>query len=394
MESIVTRAIECVQKAKVAYCKFITPNDTGQTGGHQSGFHLHKDSWPLLFESKGEKGSNKDKFVKIRWQNAFETDSRFIYYGVGTRNEYRLTRFGRDFPFLNDDAVGDLLVLCQLNHDYYEAFVLQTDEETEDFLSAFGLSPTETNRIIPKETRTSPEEKLLQCFSPFIQFHGNTFPDTESMAQRARHCVMTAYGVLPEQVRNDSDSQILKWIEAEYQLFRIIENELYGKRIAVPFTSVQELVDLANTIINRRKSRAGKSLEHHLSEIFKVSGITFSTQCTTEANKKPDFIFPSIDAYHDARFDSSKLTFLASKTTCKDRWRQILNEADRIETKYLFTLQQGISSNQLGEMYDSGVRLVVPATYRNSFPAEFRAQILTLNEFLSRIENLEKTRRQ
>ena len=34
----------------------------------------------------------------------------------------------------------------------------------------------------------------------------------------------------------------------------------------------------------------------------------------------------------------------------KDRWRQVLNEADCIETKYLFTLQQGISKNQLREM--------------------------------------------
>lgn len=49
-------------------------------------------------------------------------------------------------------------------------------------------------------------------------------------------------------------------------------------------------------------------------------------------------------------FPANKLVFLGAKTTCKDRWRQVLNEADRIETKYLFTLQQGISKNQLREM--------------------------------------------
>ena len=29
-----------------------------------------------------------------------EMPPRFIYYGQGTRNEYRITNFGRDFPFL------------------------------------------------------------------------------------------------------------------------------------------------------------------------------------------------------------------------------------------------------------------------------------------------------
>jgi hypothetical protein len=46
------------------------------------------------------KSKNKDEFITINWQDDFETSSRFIYYGVGSRNEYRLTRFGRGFPFL------------------------------------------------------------------------------------------------------------------------------------------------------------------------------------------------------------------------------------------------------------------------------------------------------
>mgnify|MGYP001178168779 CR=1 FL=1 len=387
MESVATKAIESAQKADVAYCKFITPNDTGQTGGHQAGFHLHIESWPLYFDSPGKKGNNKDRFVKIRWQDSFETESRFIYYGVGTRNEYRLTRFGKGFPFLNNEVVGDLLVLCRIDCEYFEAFVLQTDEETEEFLAAFSLSPAETNRIIKRETSIPPERQLIQCFSSFIDALNNNFPGTESMAAQARRCFMSAHGITERVVRDDPDTQIIRWIQAEYQLFREVENRMYGERIKTPFTSVEELVDLANTILNRRKSRAGKSLEHHLSEIFKVSEIKFSTQCITEGNKKPDFIFPGVEAYHDRRFDRSKLTFLAAKTTCKDRWRQILNEADQIEIKHLFTLQQGISSNQLTEMYTSGVRLVVPKPYKNSFPAEFRDRILTLNDFLVSIRS-------
>ncbi len=39
---------------------------------------------------------------------------------------------------------------------------------------------------------------------------------------------------------------------------------------------------------------------------------------------------------------------LATKARCKDRWCQILNEADRIERKHLLTLRQGVSESQFG----------------------------------------------
>lgn len=82
----------------------------------------------------------------------------------------------------------------------------------------------------------------------------------------------------------------------------------------------------------------------------------------TEGNKKPDFIFPSGEAYHNSSFDIQKLVTLAAKTTCKDRWRQVLNEANRLKDspKYLCTLQQGISGAQMDEMQAENVVLVVP----------------------------------
>jgi len=127
-----------------------------------------------------------------------------------------------------------------------------------------------------------------------------------------------------------------------------------------------------------------------LEEIFKISELTFETQVKTENNKKPDFLFPNIEAYNNSSFDESKLIFLASKTTCKDRWRQILNEADRIETKHLFTLQQGISKNQLEEMSQYNVKLVVPRAYLTSFPIEHRANILILEQFVQLVNSTQK----
>ncbi|MCQ4899408.1 type II restriction endonuclease [Phocaeicola vulgatus] len=137
---------------------------------------------------------------------------------------------------------------------------------------------------------------------------------------------------------------------------------------------------------NRRKSRAGKSLEHHLATIFTAAQLEYEEQAVTEDNKKPDFLFPNGKAYHNMLFPANKLVFLGAKTTCKDRWRQVLNEADRIETKYLFTLQQGISKNQLREMKHEHLKLVVPASYRTSFDKEFQPEIETLASFIKMVK--------
>ena len=86
-----------------------------------------------------------------------------------------------------------------------------------------------------------------------------------------------------------------------------------------------------------------------------------------------------------------KLTVLAAKTTCKDRWRQVLNEADRLrdDYKYICTLQQGISSTQMDEMEAEKVVLVVPKPYISSYPAEKRQGILTIHDFIHRVKALQ-----
>ena len=78
---------------------------------------------------------------------------------------------------------------------------------------------------------------------------------------------------------------------------------------------------------------------------------------------------------------------LASKTCCKDRWRQVINEADRIKHKHLFTLQEGVSVNQLDEIYQHGIILVVPEPTKKSFPAKYRQKIMNLTGFVDLIKH-------
>jgi len=68
MSDIFNSAVSQVNRSRRAFCRFITANDVNLTS-HQAGFYVPKEAESLLFDVPGERGSNKDRFVKIRWQD-------------------------------------------------------------------------------------------------------------------------------------------------------------------------------------------------------------------------------------------------------------------------------------------------------------------------------------
>ena len=109
MSPICEKAITEVLQCGNAILKFISPNDANVTGGHQTGFYLPKAVWEMYTPDAPEKGKNTKHTVNIEWQDGQITNSVVTWYGQGTRAEYRLTRFGKNFPFLVPDTVGELL---------------------------------------------------------------------------------------------------------------------------------------------------------------------------------------------------------------------------------------------------------------------------------------------
>ena len=380
MSELSDRAIARAQCCETVFAKFLSANDTGLTGGHQCGIYIQKKCVPLIFDCLFERGQNHKRSAEIVWNDELSTDSSFTYYGTGTRNEYRITKFGRGFCLLKPDHTGDLVVICRKTAEKYYAYVLSHDDEIEAFLDAFSLSPTGTNELVKGGwAEQDPHSRLAEYVETFVGSLGGVFPDTHTMALTAEEAQRYADG---GSVPISADQQIIRWMDVEYDLFRRVEDVHYSYITLEPLESVEEAVAIGLEITNRRKARAGKSLEHHLATIFMECGLSFTPQAKTEGNKKPDFIFPSEEAYKDSSFPTEKLVFLGSKRTCKDRWRQVINEADRIPRKYLFTLQQGVTESQMNEMRAENVVLVVPEEYHSSFPPSTLDNVITLEEFI------------
>lgn len=74
---------------------------------------------------------------------------------------------------------------------------------------------------------------------------------------------------------------------------------------------------------------------------------------------------------------------LGVKSTCKDRWRQVLAEADRINHKHLLTLEASISRHQTDEMQAKNLQLVLPRGLHKTYTPEQQAWLMDISSFIA-----------
>jgi hypothetical protein len=220
-------------------------------------------------------------------------------------------------------------------------------------------------------------------------FGGNEFPTTFAFSKYARESIEQTVDPLVS-----PDQAILDWMDHEEKLFRIYERHLVQHRLREGFgkdgDDVDGFISFSLSVQNRRKSRVGHAFEGYLSEVFKLHGLRFEQGrgrgFTTENNSKPDFIFPGFESYRDPKFPPENIHMLGAKTTCKDRWRQVLSEADKVSIKHLVTLEAAISERQTAEMQSHGLQLVVPAGIHSTYTADQAGWLLDVDGFVARIK--------
>jgi hypothetical protein len=219
------------------------------------------------------------------------------------------------------------------------------------------------------------------------QFGETAFPPTLAFSKFAR-----ASGGEFDPVQ-DPDDTLMQWMEHEERLFKIFEKHLVGRRLKQGFgpdgDDVDAFVDFSLSVHNRRKSRVGHAFEGHLEAIFMANRLAFERgrkkDQVTENNSKPDFLFPGFANYRDPTFPADQLFILGAKTTCKDRWRQVLAEAARVKTKHLVTLEAAISQNQTDEMRHSGLQLVVPRSIQSTYNEVQKGWLMEVSTFIEMV---------
>lgn len=381
------------------YIKYLTGNDTLLTMAHQAGPYIPKD---LAFEIAPSLNNRNEENPRVLIPTVIdshraEVQPNMIWYNNrlrgGTRNECHFTGWGgRQSPVLNPDHTGSLSVWAFHRPWGKDAEICKV-WICDTFEGGIAEEDIVLNRVGPVEPGAG------VVYQPGLAPRHDSHPPLKDSPCRLKRDAMPrewayefptaadivsfALSRVPSARKQDADGRLLRRRDCEFELFRSVEELIVMPRIREGFASVDLFVDFANSVTNRRKSRSGKSLELHAKTIFQEEGLSFSHGQESEQGKVPDFLFPSAEDYRNPAFPVGKLQMLGVKTTCKDRWRQVIDEAERLPGKYLLTLQEGISVPQFKQIRSAGITLVLPKTLHTTFHADVRSELLSLEEFIT-----------
>ena len=344
------------------------------------------------------------RFIRIDDTNeAVAADGAVSWYDARrqhpTRTEYRLYYPGNEvtglmqpgdaffFALRRDGTVlavftpgegtveNQLVWLFGLDEDPQGGFVFSDIEA--DKAKEIGFAA----RYILEELGIEADEPEADLLDTLIEPFGLVFPTTRIFSELARSSLPGVSAL------EDPDAALVEWMEREEALFRRLERRVVEARISEGFhgdggADVDGFLSFSLSVQNRRKSRAGQALENHLEAVFTAHEIRHARGAETENRNKPDFLFPGQTEYRDPQFDASRLTMLGSKSTLKDRWRQVLSEAVRIEHKHLLTLEPGISEHQTSEMQTKQLQLVVPRSIQGTYRPGQQEWLMGLADFI------------
>ena len=385
----------------VWYVKRLSANDTLATHAHQAGPYIGKVFFFDVFPSlKRPEVKNPDKLFELRIDSHRDIrQARAVWYNGslhdGTRDEARITRLGgAPSALLDPESTGSVAVFAFHRGTDAEASLCRVwvcDYEIEEETVEERIGPVEPGEPVvwgvDENELPGTARHRDNCWLRADEIP----PDWLVRFPTGAEIVRRAVGLRP--LEGESvDMKLIKRRECEFEIFRSVEEAVELPIIRAGFNSVDEFIIRAQSILQRRKARSGRSLELHIREIFLEEnlreGEDFQHQPESEPGHRPDFLFPSEAAYKNREYPDAWLRMLAVKTTCKDRWPQILNEAHRIERKHLVTLQEGVSERQFRTMSEAQVQLVVPAPLIERYPKSVRPHLQTLESFIADVRLL------
>ena len=351
---------------------------------------------PARFIWVGEENESLSEDCLLTWYDSRENEPH-------RSAEYRLY-FYEPNPIMEMACEGDLLIVARRPGG--ELVIIVTGHGTtveNQLLWLFGVpvqigikfeyrkfeksQDTQVDfavRLILDELGIEVEEPETARFDSLLERFQGKFPKTSEFSTFSRS---TLPDVIPT---DDPDGALIAWMEREEKLFRRLERHIVSKQLLEGFTNsdgadVDGFISFSLSVQNRRKSRTGHAFEHHLEEIFRSFNIKYDRHGTTENKAKPDFLFPGQKEYHKETFPSQRLSMLGVKSTCKDRWRQVLSEANRIPNKHLITLEPGISENQTSEMKAQSLQLVLPRSLHTTYRPDQQEWLWNVKDFLQMV---------
>jgi len=403
------------------FVKKLSRNDTSWAddhGKHQAGFYIPRPIresgfFPPLGADNPDKPHIFHAACNVLWPQTGETTPSSMRHYSNKGPETHFTRLPK--ALFRDLTPASLLLSGRLTDPiagcYYWIVILDSATEEAELLETVLDISSDFHHGIFAAARFEEASRLRQ-------------DEKQELIERLQHAVRTGsldtvlreYGDLPHpsKIAQDARDQWLSthclarfdpWAianpgDAIMEISRDIEFTLYRRyelrrRAAELVALLTGKGDLVTAIVNhfpdidrvflsasqQRKTRAGRSFEHHISASLDAGRVRFVEQAVA-GGRRPDFVMPDLETLNSRHRLPNAALVLAAKTTLRERWKQVSSERLNCDV-YLATVDDRVAAASISEMAEAGIRLVVPESLKASSETDYRLQanVISFREF-------------
>jgi hypothetical protein len=183
------------------------------------------------------------------------------------------------------------------------------------------------------------------------------------------------------EISRDIEYRLYKKAELRHRAADVLRIMNAGA-LDMPAAVVQGFPELSSSFLSasqHRKSRAGRSFEHHIERLLIDGKTRYEAQVVT-GGRRPDFVMPGVKGIRG--LVASQSLILSAKTTLRERWKQLALEKFDCGL-FLATVDDRVSSASIVDMDAQGICLVVPESLKTSKETDYEkhTNVISFREF-------------
>jgi hypothetical protein len=412
---------ELAARSDRLFVKKLSRNDTSwadDSGKHQAGFYIPRDIREAGFFPELVRCTKKSHIFRAKFDSLWPQTGQFTPTTITHfSNKGHETHFTVPPKELFRGLSPASLLLCgrfresEAGARYWLVVLDSAGEVAEILETVLDLSSSFGHGLFePAELRAHADlvrdeaEELIQLLHDArssssldaIVARFSRLPDPTEIAREARSKWMVDNHVAtfdPYELAAPGDAIMEISRDVEYRIFRAHEVKRraaeivrimsdYPDPIVAAVRGFPQLDAVFLSASQQRKTRAGRSFEHHISAALTGGRIRFEEQAVT-GGRRPDFVIPDARTLRlGANRNWNSALVLAAKTTLRERWKQVSSEGLHCAT-FLATVDDRVPRSTINELALAGITLVVPESLKMSKVADYqRAEhVITFRDF-------------
>ncbi|MHB1077037.1 type II restriction endonuclease [Thiobacillus sp.] len=289
--------------------------------------------------------------------------------------------------FITIDSLSEEAALIETAFDLPADFHFGLFDPEDIFSAAYD----ETEQLI-QEISAAVKSGTLGAFLKAA----SQIPPSSVLADKAQQIFLQQHSLSalnPYELSSPGDAVMEISRDIEYTLYKSAEQRHRAAEVIQIITKggtdiiasvVRGYPELNATFLSAsqvRKSRAGRSFEHHIARLLRDGQIIFQEQAIT-GGRRPDFVLPNVKTLKAKVRTYDKALILSLKTTLRERWKQVPMEKFNCAL-FLATVDDRVSADAIEDMRSLGVHLLVPESLKESKETCYsnKANVITFRDF-------------